>query len=347
MLSHVRIRRYKSLKDVSIKLEPLTVFIGPNGSGKSSICEAIQVASSLYEILRDAKPPGTELSLTLFRQVLEKQFNSQDVRSKFWHGEFEPSNPGANPIDLGFACNGAKAANESLVIPSAYVELPRNPLISKAIHKIVVYDFNPVMIAADSPPAKSLNSSGQGIAYALADILLDDRDTFEELERRLTELVPNIAGISLKRNGERISLSLIDKYSEYHIPARDISDGTLRILAFLTALYQKDRPSIVCFEEPENGIHPWLLHKIVELLNLVSTEGVAGQSVQVLITTHSVPLLNYVKPEQIRAVELDKTGATQVHELPVDTARFEAAMEAYDHEVGSLWFTDVFGGNPA
>ncbi|KYC35817.1 hypothetical protein WA1_05845 [Scytonema hofmannii PCC 7110] len=61
---------------------------------------------------------------------------------------------------------------------------------------------------------------------------------------------------------------LTSQPSEHHIPTFDISDGTLRILAFLTALYQENTPSIICFEEIENGVHPWLLHKMVELLKI-------------------------------------------------------------------------------
>ena len=145
---------------------------------------------------------------------------------------------------------------------------------------------------------------------------------------------------------QTFELELIDKYSDHHIPSTEISDGTLRILGFLTALYQKESPSIICFEELKNGVHPWLLHKMMELLKTVSTEGINGKPVQVLITTHSPLLLNYVEPYQVRAVELDGEGKTQVHKLPIDSIRFQKALEAYDGELGELWFTNVFGGNP-
>jgi predicted ATPase len=85
----------------------------------------------------------------------------------------------------------------------------------------------------------------------------------------------------------------------------------------------------------------------MELLKIVSTEGIAGKPVQVLITTHSPVLLNYVEPYQVRAVELDNEGKTQVHSLPIDSVRFQKALEAYDGALGELWFTNVFGGNPA
>ena len=84
----------------------------------------------------------------------------------------------------------------------------------------------------------------------------------------------------------------------------------------------------------------------MELLKIVSTEGITGKPVQVLITTHSPVLLNYVEPHQVRAVELDDEGKTQVHALPIDSVRFQKALEAYDGSLGELWFTNIFGGNP-
>jgi predicted ATPase len=241
MLTQINIKKYKSLFNVNIQLEPLTVFIGPNGSGKSNICEAL----------------------------LSQQPNSSQV------------------------------------------------------------DFN-----------------RQKIANLLTDIFLNNRERFIELEQRFIKLMPNIVRILLKQDGSSNQLHLVDKYSDHLIPATDISGGTLRILAFLTALYQVDSPSIICFEEPENGIHPWLLHKIMELLNKVATEGIAGNQAQILITTHSPVLLNYVNPKQVRAVELNNKGKTQISPLPIDSAHFQAALEAYDEELGELWFSNLFGGNP-
>ncbi len=100
------------------------------------------------------------------------------------------------------------------------------------------------------------------------------------------------------------------------------SYATLRLSAFLTALYQENTPSTICFQEIENGVHPRLLHKMMELLKIVSTEGITGNPVQVLITTHSPVLLNYVEPHQVRTFDSDKEGKIQVHKLPIDSVRF-------------------------
>jgi AAA15 family ATPase/GTPase len=377
MLSKLRVQHYKSLFDTEVNLEPLTVFIGPNGSGKSNICEALAILSDFLQRLIDIGNNPANIK-DFFAQSLQSVSNNQpSIESKFWHGksdylsfevstlaktENNPSDKSENILDLLVNLDYPQQ-NVSLKIfketgsrtdkftPSlrdflVYNKYPDSP-IANALNKVNIYDFAPVNLSSNIQATGTMERTGQGIAYALVDILHANRKSFDELEERLTRLVPNIQRIVLPRaNNQTFLLELIDRYSQHHIPASDISDGTLRILAFLTALYQDDTPSIICFEEIENGVHPWLLHKMMELLKTVSTEGITGKPVQVLITTHSPVLLNYVEPHQVRAVELDNEGKTQVHSLPTDSVRFQKALEAYDGALGELWFTNVFGGNP-
>lgn len=376
MLSKLRVQHYKSLFDTQVDLEPLTVFIGPNGSGKSNICEALAILSDFLQRLIDTgdNPANIKNFFPQSLQVVNK--NQPSIESKFWHGksdylsfdvstisktENRHSEKSENLLELSVHFDypqqnvslkiSGKTIDRTDYIPSIRQflvsnEYPDSP-IANALSKVGIYDFAPVNLSSNIPSLGSMERTGQGIAYALVDILHANRKSFDELEERLTRLVPNIQRIALPRaNNQTFLLELIDRYSQHHIPASDISDGTLRILAFLTALYQEDTPSIICFEEIENGVHPWLLHKMMELLKTVSTEGITGKPVQVLITTHSPVLLNYVEPHQVRAVELDNEGKTQVHSLPTDSVRFQKALEAYDGALGELWFTNVFGGNP-
>ena len=376
MLSKLRVQHYKSLFDTEIALEPLTVFIGPNGSGKSNICEALAVLSDFLQ--RIIANTGYIDIIPFFTNSLNTVSKNQpSIKSKFWHGKpdyflFEvstltttesiPSEKSKNFLDLSVHLDypQQKVCLRNLektdTVTSNFTTPLREFLISNeysdsplanALRKVSIYDFAPVDISSKASSNGSMDRTGQGIAYALVDILHTNRKSFDELEERLTRLVPNIQRIILPRGeNQTFLLELVDRYSEHHIPAFDISDGTLRILAFLTALYQENTPSIICFEEIENGVHPWLLHKMIELLKIVSTEGITGKPVQVLITTHSPVLLNYVEPHQVRAVELDREGKTQVHTLPTDSVRFQKALEAYDGALGELWFTNVFGGNP-
>lgn len=375
MLSKLKVQHYKSLFDTEVDLEPLTVFIGPNGSGKSNICEALAVLSYFLRRLIDIK--NNKQIITLFSDYLKSlSRNQQSIESKFWHGKQDylsftlsslttintASEKAQKNLDISvrlnyperkiqienfdksidFICKTANPLREFLV-SNQY----SNSSFFQAIREVNVYDFAPIYLSSKISSSVNMDRTGQGIANTLLDILLTNRDRFDELQYRLTQLVPHIKSIALPRGeNQTFSIELVDRYSQHHIPASDISDGTLRILAFLTALYQENTPSIICFEELENGVHPWLLHKMMELLKIVSTEGITGKPVQVLITTHSPVLLNYVEPHQVRAVELDKEGKTQVHKLPIDSVRFQKALEAYDGALGELWFTNVFGGNP-
>ncbi len=376
MLSKFKVQHYKSLFDTEINLEPLTVFIGPNGAGKSNICESLVVLSDFLQRLIDSVNTPYNIK-SFFPQSLQAVNKNQiNVESKFWHGNLDyitftvsvlkeneqnlstfselivQYNYPKQDVSITIRENGIIRSNveDPLTTPLSSFLVSKNypiSLIATSLHKICVYDFAPLDLSNNFPEIYSMERTGKGVAYALVDILHSNRLAFDELEERLRLLVPNIQRISLPRGKDQtFSLQLIDKYSENHIPTSDISDGTLRILAFLTALYQEDTPSVICFEEIENGVHPWLLHKMMELLKLVSTEGITGKPVQVLITTHSPVLLNYVEPHQVRAVELDNEGKTQVHNLPTDSVRFQKALEAYDGNLGELWFTNVFGGNP-
>ncbi|TYQ23305.1 AAA family ATPase [Pseudanabaena sp. UWO311] len=377
MLSKLQVEHYKSLFNIEIDLEPLTVFIGPNGSGKSNICESLVVLSDFLKRLIGSINSSYGIK-EFFPQSLQSVSKNQlNIESKFWHGNLDylsfrvstlkknetalskltdllvSFNYPQQNISIHILENDISKLNaETPQTYSLSIFLVNNNYqsspIADALRKICIYDFAPFDLANEVQSEGSMERTGQGIAYALADILFSNRKSFDELEERLRILVPNIQRISLLRGKDQtFSLQLVDKYSETPIPASDISDGTLRILAFLTALYQQDTPSIICFEEIENGVHPWLLHKMMELLKLVSTEGITGKPVQVLITTHSPVLLNYVEPHQVRAVELDNEGKTQVHNLPTDSVRFQKALEAYDGSLGELWFTNQFGGNPA
>jgi predicted ATPase len=380
MLSKLRVQHYKSLFDTEIDLEPLTVFIGPNGSGKSNICESLAVLSNFIRELGDLGENSASAKESFMRVLPPVNQYPQNIESKFWHGKLDylSLSVGICPKTENDSPNNSEIRSDLSVVfdyhqQTVSIETDRDTnvdpqhltaplwqfLISKkypdsplanSLKQVSIYDFAPTALSSNKNSTLSTNSmdrTGQGIAYALVDILHTNRERFDELEERLTRLVPNIKRISLPRTqNQTFSLELIDRYSEHHIPAADISDGTLRILGFLTALYQENTPSIICFEEIENGIHPWLLHKMLELLKIVSTEGITGNPVQVLITTHSPVLLNYVEPHQVRAVELDKEGKTQVHTLPTDSVRFQKALEAYDGDLGELWFTNVFGGNP-
>lgn len=126
---------------------------------------------------------------------------------------------------------------------------------------------------------------GEELAAFLNTLRALDPKQFEAVEKALHTLMPNIDGIEVEVSdlGE-VELRL--KESGVAIPARVLSEGTLRMLGLLALTGVKDTPALVGFEEPENGIHPRRIQLIAELLK---TRAMLGQT-QYIVTTHS-PIL--------------------------------------------------------
>ncbi len=88
MLSRLKVEHYKSLFDVEVKLEPLTVFIGPNGSGKSNICEALAIVSTVMKTILLSNGRSFSEVIQIGFNLLDKNIGIAPVSipSFFWHG---------------------------------------------------------------------------------------------------------------------------------------------------------------------------------------------------------------------------------------------------------------------
>lgn len=133
---------------------------------------------------------------------------------------------------------------------------------------------------------------GEELASFLNTLKALDERQFHAVEKALTTIMPNVQGIDVEvSNLGEVELTL--KENGVSIPARILSEGTLRILGLLSLAGAKEQPSMVGFEEPENGIHPRRIQLIAELLK---TRAAAGET-QYIVTTHS-PLLPDLMPEE-------------------------------------------------
>jgi predicted ATPase len=138
------------------------------------------------------------------------------------------------------------------------------------------------------------------------------------------------------------------KVGHHRYRPSDLSQGVLFALAFLTLAYLPIPPPIVCFEEPDRGIHPRLLIDIRDAMyRLAFPEdyGEARKPVQVIATTHSPYLLDLYKehPEQIVIAHKDENGGhfERLSERPHINELLEGAP------LGDIWFSGILGGVPA
>lgn len=164
-----------------------------------------------------------------------------------------------------------------------------------------------------------------------------------------SELVPSFADVNVKptSNGGH-GFFFTDRWDpavEY-VPEH-VSDGTMLVLAYVTILHQRNVPDLLAIEEPERGLHPYLLRELMGLLRKLTTGELGTKPIQVLLATHSPQLLNYVEPHEVRFLRLSKDdGNVVVESAPTGTADWAKVYEEYDESMGGLWLSGGLGGVP-
>ena len=139
----------------------------------------------------------------------------------------------------------------------------------------------------------TITQSGENLAAALFRIKLNDKSLLKIISRRLNKLLPQITDVEVhddKANKQYIIKVKNDDGREFS--SRVLSEGTLRLLTLCILQYDENHKSLICFEEPENGIHPFRVKAMAELLRDLSVDFSDADMPlrQVIINTHS-PIL--------------------------------------------------------
>lgn len=189
-----------------------------------------------------------------------------------------------------------------------------------------------------------LNREGDNLANYMQFI---ERNNKRGLARMLNRISKRIPGLTKITTGETQDKRLL---LEFHAQGfakpfyqQAMSDGTLKLLAYLLLLEDPNPAPLVGIEEPENGLHHQLLGVLAKELQYFAEQN-AGP--QVLLTTHSPHLVDALSPEQVWILEKNADGHSQL----TSAAKLNGVQEMYDEglPMGSLWYSNHFGmGNPS
>ncbi len=128
---------------------------------------------------------------------------------------------------------------------------------------------------------------------------------YEEVSNRVATLLPEVRAISVDvDNTRRIKTLMLEQRNGVVHQARSLSDGTLRFLALATMAFDSESKGLICFEEPENGIHPSRITAILELLREMAVDPHSAVSPenplrQVIINTHSPVVVRNLVPDEL------------------------------------------------
>uniref|UniRef100_UPI0030B965D9 AAA family ATPase n=1 Tax=Candidatus Marithrix sp. Canyon 246 TaxID=1827136 RepID=UPI0030B965D9 len=184
--------------------------------------------------------------------------------------------------------------------------------------------------------AEHLSREGENLSLVIEYLFNNHPKIFSNILKLLQTRVPGISKVESKTTEEgRVLLKFQDGAFEDPFLARYVSDGTIKMLAYLTILYDPTPHPLLCVEEPENQLYPKLLWELAEEFRSYSDRG--GQ---VFVSTHSPDFLNATELKEV--FWLEKTnGYTQVKRAQ-DDEQITAYMKAGD-QMGYLWKQGFFG----
>ncbi|MCA9962611.1 MAG: AAA family ATPase [Anaerolineales bacterium] len=160
--------------------------------------------------------------------------------------------------------------------------------------------LNPTNLRQPSPFISNpyLSTSGENLAATLARIRSVDPYLLNDISRDIANLVPGIIRIEVEQDEvqKRYVIWAITQDGQ-RFSSRVLSDGTLRLLALTTLKYDPEYKGVLCFEEPENGVHPFRLENLVRSLRDLTTDFSTAEATpellrQLLINTHSPVLVS-------------------------------------------------------
>lgn len=165
-----------------------------------------------------------------------------------------------------------------------------------------------------------LLEEGDNLSSVLSRVTEEKGVPYQQLVSALNKVVPDVVDIRVYKAGgyqfiqfKHDHLSPDCDGEEGWLDISSESDGTVRMLGLLVALYQDPPPTLIIVEEPENSIHIGALGVLADSLME------AGQRSQVMVTTHSPDLLDHFSEENIRAV-VSQEGRTRVGTLKENQA---------------------------
>ena len=186
-------------------------------------------------------------------------------------------------------------------------------------------------------PQRRLSVHGDNLANVVQYMQREYPDEFDSILRKIAGRVPGIDKIDTRTSEDgRLLLRFNDRGFVDPFYAQQMSDGTLKLFAYLLLMEDPNPPPFICIEEPENGLY----HKLLEVLAAEFRAHATGESnaPQIFITTHHPYLVDALTPEEVWVLEKGEDGFATIHRASDD--KIVKAMADEGLPLGSLWYSD-------
>lgn len=343
MITAIHFQNFKALRNATLPLGRFTLIVGPNGSGKSTAMGAFAfVAQPRAYPFRNVVSVGADGSVEVSIEWDEDQVKTMR-KSEYagglrvtagWNQAVNPARPmGPKTIRSGSSVEGVHSSIQQLLEGFRIFSFEAQA-ISSAVHTV---------------PAPELGPNGSNLAAVLDALRDSEPERFEAINIELQRWLPEFDRILFETPQKGMkAFRLRTRVGKHGVPAVDLSHGTLFALALLTIAYLPSPPPIVCFEEPDHGIHPRLLNEIRDGMYRLAYPESFGETrppVQVIATTHSPYLLDLYKEHPAEVVIAHKDAQGSHFQRLSEKPHLDEILEGV--ALGEIWFSGILGGVPA
>jgi predicted ATPase len=186
-------------------------------------------------------------------------------------------------------------------------------------------------------PQKHLNVHGDNLGNVVQFMEREHPQLFNGILNRIAKKIPGVDKIETDKTADgRLLLRFNDKGFKDPFYAQQMSDGTLKIFAYLLLLEDPSPPPLLCIEEPENGLYHKLLEALAEEFRIYATAKKVGA--QIFITTHQPYFVDALLPSEVWVLEKGDDGFSTIRRASDDPIVKNMVEEGLP--LGGLWYSD-------
>ena len=357
MIKEIKIENFKSIKELTLELNPINVLIGPNGAGKSNFINFFGLVFAINDkqlrvyiadkgganrILHLGSKNSDYLSGNLnfnnrnayeflLRPNVQDSFFFVTELSKYYRRPTDLGGEGWSRSDHGTGHIESNLRDETYI----------GHYVKRHLESFRVYHFHdttknsPLKQTARIEDYLLPRTDGGNLASFLYQLQQVHTLSFNRIEATIKLVAPYFDRFDLMPNGDFIRLKWRQNNTDMYLDASDLSDGTLRFIALCALFLQPNPPETIIVDEPELGLHPYAINILAGLIKSASEKS------QIIISTQSVSLIDNFDPEDIIVVENSENVS---HFKRLNSEELEAWLTEYS--ISELWNKNVLGGNP-
>ena len=362
-LKTVRIKGFRSIKEMTLELRPLNVLIGANGAGKSNLIAFFKLVNELMggRLQQHIGATGRTTANLHFGPKVTPQLEAEMVfevengADTYFMRLFNAAGDSLIFADetLSFLQTGYSSPKivslggghqETRIGEKADEDDPTAKTLRHLLNRCRVYHFHDT-----SPTSRIMRNCYVGdnrwlmpdaanLAAILHELKCSKEKAYQRIVSTIRQVAPFFEDFDLEPTDSRdIILNWRHRASDLVFGPHQLSDGTLRAICLISLLLQpkENLPYLIVVDEPELGLHPYALNVIASLFRA------ASHHTQVLVSTQSSAFLDSFEPEDIVVVER-KGEATEFGRPAAEN--LEEWLE--DYSLGEVWEKNVLGAGP-